>query len=294
MRNKHTMPQARQDRPLEDVQWDVPPQALERWTPNLMAAAAPTESTISVLDPIGMDFWTGEGVTAKRIGAALRSIGADKDVVVNVNSPGGDLFEGMAIYNLLREHKGKVTIKVLGLAASAASIVAMAGDEVQIARAGFLMVHNTWVAAIGNRHDMREIADKLEPFDLAMADIYTARTGLDAKAVMKKMDAETWINGTAAVDEGWADALLPADQIQENKSAKAERAAPFLLDMALSKAGMPRSERRNLLQEFKAGMPRAAGRDGMPGATEEEDGMPGAAPTELMAAFRSFQIPMTQ
>src|SRR6185436_2438068 len=135
------------------------PQALERWAPDLMAAAASEESTISVLDPIGVDPWTGEGVTAKRIAAALRSIGADKDVVVNINSPGGDLFEGMAIYNLLREHQGKVTVKVLGVAASAASIVAMAGDEIQIARAGFLMIHNTWVIAMGNRNDLREIAD---------------------------------------------------------------------------------------------------------------------------------------
>lgn len=286
MRNKHTMPQARQDRPMDGLQWDVPPQALERWTPTLMAAKE-SDASISVLDPIGVDFWTGEGVTAKRIGAALRSIGEEKDVVVNINSPGGDLFEGMTIYNLLREHKGKVTVKVLGLAASAASIIAMAGDEVQIARAGFLMVHNTWVAAIGNRHDMREIADRLEPFDMAMADIYTARTGLDPKAVTKKMDAETWINGTAAVDEGWADALLPADEVDEQKGAKAQRAAPYLIDMALAKAGLPRSERRSLLQEFKASMPRATGRDGTPSATED-DGTPCAA---LLDVFKTFSIP---
>jgi ATP-dependent Clp protease protease subunit len=70
---------------------------------------------------------------------------------------------------------------VLGLAASAASIIAMAGDEIQIARAGFLMVHNTWVMAMGNRHDLRDIADMLEPFDLVMADIYAARTGMDPR-----------------------------------------------------------------------------------------------------------------
>ena len=166
----------------------------------------------------------------------------------------------------------------------------MAGDEIQIARAGFFMIHNTWIVAVGNRHDMRDIADQLEPFDFAMADIYAARTGIEQKAVQKKMDAETWINGSAAVDEGWADSLLPADQVQENKTAKSERAAAYLLDMALAKAGMPRSERRSLLQDYKSGTPRAAGA-GTPRAAEDDT--PRAVVSgevELMTALRSFSI----
>jgi ATP-dependent protease ClpP protease subunit len=287
---KSSMPQARQFERPSGLQWDISPQALERWTPNLMAAAATDEaSTISIFEPIGFDFWTGEGVTAKRISAALRSIGAENAVIVNINSPGGDLFEGLAIYSLLREHKGNVQIKVLGLAASAASIIAMAGDDIQIARAGFFMIHNTWVVALGNRNDLRDVADTLEPFDLAMADIYTARTGLDPKAVQKKMDAETWINGSAAVDEGWADSLLSSDQVKENKSAKAgERAAPYLVDMALAKAGMPRSERRSLLNEYKSGMRGAPG-SGTPRAAEDDT--PCAAVNgELMEAMKSFSV----
>src|SRR5690606_26247503 len=133
------------------------------------------------------------------VAAALRAMGAGP-VTVNVNSPGGDMFEGLAIYNLLREHEGEVTVKVLGLAASAASIIAMAGDTVQIARAGFLMIHNCWVVAQGNRHDLREYAEMMEPFDAAMADIYSARTGLDATEVQKQLDAESWINGSAAIE----------------------------------------------------------------------------------------------
>lgn len=274
--HKRNMPQARSiDRP-NGMQWELSPQALERWTPDLMAADK-ADNTISILDPIGVDMWTGEGVTAKRISAALRSIGASEDVVVNLNSPGGDLFEGMAIYNLLRDHKGKVTVKILGVAASAASIIAMAGDEVLIARAGFLMIHDTWVVAIGNRLDLREIADTLEPFDTAMADIYAARTGGDTKAMQKMMDKETWIGGAAAVEQGFADALLPADEVTNDKSAKASRAAPYLVDMAMAKAGMPRSERRALIQELKAGTPRAT-----------DDGTPGAA--EMVKAMQSFSF----
>ncbi|KLB48562.1 peptidase, partial [Xanthomonas euvesicatoria] len=104
------------------------------------------------------------GVTARRVAGALRAMGKGP-VTVNVNSPGGDMFEGLAIYNLLREHDGEITVKVLGLAASAASIIAMAGDTVQIARAGFLMIHNAWVMAVGNRNDLIEVADTLKPFD---------------------------------------------------------------------------------------------------------------------------------
>lgn len=263
---RRTMPQARQIERPNGLQWEVSPQALERWTPGLMAAEK-SDNTISILDPIGQDPWTGEGVTAKRISAALRAIGADNNVVVNLNSPGGDLFEGMTIYNLLREHKGSVTVKVLGVAASAASIIAMAGDEILIARAAFLMIHDTWVVAVGNRNDLRDIADTLEPFDAAMADIYAARTGLDAKKVGKMMDAETWIGGAAAVEQGFADALLPADEVKDDPKARTDTVAAHLLDLALAKAGLPRSERRSLLKDFKAGTPSAAD-DGMPGAAE--------------------------
>ena len=150
--------------------------ALERWNASVMAAQTP-DNTISVLDVIGEDFWSGGGVTSKRIAAALRAIG-DQDVFVDINSPGGDFFEGVAIYNALRAHPRKVTVRVLGLAASAASIIAMAGDDVQIGKAGFLMVHNAWAVAIGNRHDMAEAAATMEPFDDAMATLYADRAGV--------------------------------------------------------------------------------------------------------------------
>lgn len=263
---KRTMPQARKIERPSGLQWEVSPQALERWTPDLMAADK-SDNTISILDMIGQDPWTGEGVTAKRISAALRSIGPDGDVVVNINSPGGDFFEGLAIYSLLHEHKGHVTVKVLGVAASAASVVAMAGDEILIARSAFLMIHDVWAVAIGNRNDFRDMADTLEPFDAAMADIYAARSGLDAKKVGKMMDAETWIGGASAVEQGFADGLLQADEVKKDANAKTDRVAAYLLDMALAKAGMPRSERRALLKDFKTGTPSAAD-DGMPGAAE--------------------------
>lgn len=251
------LPAAPAGRPCAAVTSNVLPSAFDRWNAGVQAAADESDRTISVYDVIGYDWWTGEGVTAKRVAGALRAMGAGP-VTVNVNSPGGDMFEGLAIYNLLREHQGEVTVKVLGLAASAASIIAMAGDTVQIARAGFLMIHNCWVVAQGNRHDLREYAEMMEPFDAAMADIYSARTGLDAAEVQKQLDAESWINGSAAIEQGYADELLPSDQVGQ-VDAKASASAVRRIEAAIRAAGLPRSEAQRLIHDFKSSLSDSAG-----------------------------------
>lgn len=242
------------------VRTEITSKALSHWNPAVSAADnGQSEGSISILDPIGAD-WYGDGVTAKRIAGALRAIG-ENDVVVNINSPGGDYFEGLAIYNLLREHKAKVTVKILGIAASAASVIAMAGDDIQIARAGFLMIHNTWVVAGGDRHALREVAQWLEPFDQAAVDVYAARTGLEEKSLAAMLDRETWIAGTSAVDQGFADSLLDTDELDtsaQNSAAGRNVVAQHKIDALLAKAGAPRSERRELIAALKGGMPGAA------------------------------------
>ncbi|MEN4716873.1 head maturation protease, ClpP-related [Pantoea agglomerans] len=260
-----SLPAAPEGRPFARENRDLPSSAMERWNGGIKAAKS-DENSISVFDVIGAD-WYSDGVTASRIAAALRSIGG-ADVTVNINSPGGDMFEGLAIYNLLREYKGKVTVKVLGLAASAASIIAMAGDEVQIGRGAFLMIHNCWVYAMGNRHDLQQIAADMVPFDKAMNDIYGARTGLDADTIDAMMNAETYIGGSDAVEKGFADRLLGADEIADGDDSPA--AALRKLDATLAKTDMPRSERRKLLKALTGGKPGAAADpEGMPGATDE-------------------------
>ena len=251
------LPAAPAGRPCAAVTSNVLPSAFDRWNAGVQAAADESDRTISVYDVIGYDWWTGEGVTAKRVAGALRAMGAGP-VTVNVNSPGGDMFEGLAIYNLLREHEGEVTVKVIGLAASAASIIAMAGDTVQIARAGFLMIHNCWVMAQGNRHDLREFAEMMEPFDAAMADIYVARTGLDTEEVTRQMDGETWINGSSAIEQGYADDLLPSDQVGQ-VDAKASASAVRRIEAAIRAAGLPRSEAQRLIHDFKSSLSDSAG-----------------------------------
>lgn len=256
------LPAAPEGRPCAKVTSELSPAALDRWDGGIKAANS-TDNTISIFDVIGSDYW-GEGVTANRIAGALRSMNGE-DVTVSINSPGGDMFEGLAIYNQLREYSGKVTVKVLGIAASAASIIAMAGDEVQIGRGAFLMIHNCWVVVVGNRLDLARAAQDMEPFDRAMQDIYSARSGLDAETVSGMMDNETYIGGNDAVEKGLADRLLSADEISDGDESPA--ATLRKLDALLAKANTPRSERRKLLKSVSASTP---------GATDDHQGKPSA------------------
>lgn len=260
---------------------EMAPSALDRWNSGVKAASE-DDNTISILDPIGED-WYGNGVTSKRVSAALRAIGK-KDVIVSINSPGGDYFEGLAIYNLLRDHPAKVTVKIVGIAASAASVIAMAADEVQIARAGFIMIHNTWVVGAGDRHALRDIADWLEPFDMTAIDIYAARTGLDEKDIAGMLDRETWIGGADAVDKGFADSLLSADEIESRAAQSLDerpKAAAHKLDTLLARLNVPRSERRELIQALKGGMPGAT-------ATGMQDAAVISEVSNLLASLKSI------
>ena len=258
------------------------PSILDKWAADAagIRAVEKGDNVITMFDVIGEDWWTGGGVTAKSVTAQLRAIG-DRPVEVQINSPGGDMFEGLAIYNVLREHPQDITIKVMGMAASAASIIAMAGDTVEIGAASFLMIHNCWVVAVGNRHDMQETADFLAPFDQAMADVYAARTGKTSAECAKWMDAETYMSGTTAIDRGFADALLAADQTKRDADTKAsdrERTAITALELKLVAGGDTRAQAREHITKIK----------GTPGAAPEAD-TPGAVDdTELAGAIASL------
>jgi ATP-dependent Clp protease protease subunit len=284
--SKRTPAAPRADR-LPGVTCEISETVLAKWNPGLRAAAADEPGTISIFDPVGYDTWSDTGVTANRIAGALRAIGKDKPVDVLINSPGGDVFEGLAIYNLLREHKGEVRVKVIGVAASIASVIAMAGDRVEIARSAFFMIHNSWVVAGGNRHQLREIADTLEPFDRAMADTYAARTGLTDKSVGKLMDAETWINGEDAVADGFADALLDADQVIADDKAKAGFVAVRETERRLRASGLSRAEAKRLVAEIRT-PEREAGNPGERDAADKHSPEVLAAFAELRATARNI------
>lgn len=215
------------------------------------------DNVITMFEIIGEDWWTGEGITAKGVAAQLRAIG-DRPVEVHINSAGGDMFEGIAIYNILREHPQDVTVKVMGMAASAASIIVMAGDQIEIGAASFLMIHDCWTIAVGNKAVMRATADFLEPFDTAVADLYAARSGQsaeDCRAWMTKDQGEgTWLSGSQAVEKGFADALMDAAQITDDEGAGVQdREANKVraMELALMAQGKSRSAARAELSEFR-------------------------------------------
>lgn len=281
-----TLPEAKTFQRPQNFQWDAPSDVLAKWAELPKAADGDSENTITMFEVIGEDFWTGGGVTAKRVSAALRSIG-NKDVRVKINSPGGDMFEGIAIFNLLRSHPAKVTVEVLGWAASAASIIAMAGDEIRMGLGTFMMVHNAWGVVVGNRHDMREAATLFDGFDGAIADIYEARTGMKRKDIEKLMDAETFMGPSEAVDKGFADAVDDGIQVPssgDTKNMDRGLMARRQTEAALARAGFSRDKRSELLTELGAS---AAPRDASRHSAARDAGIDAAALQRLIETIRT-------
>lgn len=197
---------------------------------NLKADAGKTP-VLSIFDDIG-----AYGVSAKNFLNDLRSV-TGAEVAVEINSPGGDFFAGLAIYNGLRASGKKITVKVLGLAASAASLVAMAGDIIEMAENSFLMVHKTLAGMCANADDMRETAELLDKFDAGLVSIYAKRTGKSAEEITALLAEETWMTAQEAVDAGFATSVTAAlavkasyseDRLPENVrlAFKAQEPAP--------------------------------------------------------------------
>ncbi|WP_175809405.1 head maturation protease, ClpP-related [Burkholderia cenocepacia] len=250
------------------------PDVLARWQPAIRAAAGDDVGGITIDGPIG-ETWDGAGVTANRIAAALRSIGAGVPVVVNLNSPGGDFFEGVAIYNLLRQHDAEVTVNVMGLAASAASVIAMAGDKILMGDGAFLMIHNAWSVAVGNRHDFITAAETLAPFDDAMASLYAKRSGMSKADAAALMDKQTWISADQAIKNGMATGLLDDTATSKGDTKAAEqRRILATVDSALASTGMSRVQRAEVLARMR------------PDATSEPESSGGAA--ELAASLQNL------
>lgn len=169
-------------------------------------AGAKNAAEILIYEDVG-DGWFG-GVTAKGFAEQLRDLGDVSQIDVRINSYGGEVFAGLAIYNQLQSHKASITAYVDGIAASIASVIAMAGDEIHIAEAGFLMVHDAWGVTIGNAADVREFADRLDAISGAIADVYVARTGKTLAQVREWMAGETWFNSSDSIKNGFATKIV--------------------------------------------------------------------------------------
>jgi len=166
-------------------------------------ARGKAEAEIYIYEDIGSGFFT-DGVTAKGFADDLKALGKIETINLRINSAGGDVFDGLAIYNLLSAHDARVIAHVDGISASIASVITMSGDEIRIAENGFIMIHDAWSVASGNARELREMADKLEMVSASIADVYVARTGAKIDQVRAWMDAETWFSAEDAVKNGFA------------------------------------------------------------------------------------------
>ncbi len=178
------------------------------------AATEPTR--VDVYDDIGGGGWFSYGISAQDFVDQLAGI--DGDLEVHINSSGGDVFDGIAMFNALAGRKGKVTTVVDGLAASIASILAQAGQTRVIAPGAMLMIHDVWSMCVGNAGDMREYADLLDQLSDNLATIYAARGGT-AEQWRGAMRAETWYTAQGAVDAGLADELAQRPASPEDVAA---------------------------------------------------------------------------
>ncbi len=156
---------------------------------------------------IGMD-WFGDGVTAKQFAEDLKKLGKVQTIDLRINSDGGVVTDARAMYNLLVEHPAKVISHIDGIAASAASFVAMAGAEIEIAEGGFVMIHNARGVTVGEAEDHERTAAVLRQVNQTIVDTYVARTKQDQKKIKQWMADETWFTGKEAVQNGFADRIV--------------------------------------------------------------------------------------
>lgn len=243
---------------------DAPSAALDEWTERVHAAATPDDTVINIYEPIGED-WFGDGFSTNKLNGILRNIGP-RDITVNINSPGGNVFDGLAMYDQLREHPAKVTVRVRGIAASAASVIAMAGDEIQIATGSMMMVHKAWGVIIGNADDYQEAVTVFGQIDRSLASVYASRTGMTDDKIMAMLAGPnrrsdgTWLTAAEAVEMKFADAEFkdeadPAASLPtENRDAIVARRR---IETAMAKAGLSRKERADTFAKM-TGQPEQA------------------------------------
>jgi len=171
--------------------------------------AASAEPELYLYGQIGKDFF-GEGISADQVVKDLNALGKKKQITVRIDSPGGAVFEGTNIYNALVRNPAKIHIEIDALAASIASIIAMAGDRIRIADNAMMMIHEPAGVVIGTAKDMRDLANLLDKTRGNLIGIYAKRTGLDNEKVSSLMQAESWFNATEALQAGFVTDILPA------------------------------------------------------------------------------------
>jgi len=171
-------------------------------------AEQPGDGVLDIEGPIATDVFWGDEVSSRKFRTALAGM---RNVTVHINSPGGDVMAGAEIYSALREHSmnglGRVTVIITALAASAASVVAMAGDEILISPVAYMMIHNPWSIAMGDAKEMRKAAKTLDEITEGLITAYQRRTGKTRDQLKRMLENETWMSAQTCVDEGFADGI---------------------------------------------------------------------------------------
>lgn len=206
------------------------------------------EPAVLVLNgEISDETWFGDEVTPKLFRADLDK--CQGDISVWINSPGGDVFAAAQIYNMLMDYPHNVTVKINGLAASAASVIAMAGTEVQMSPVAMMMIHNPMTVAIGDSAEMQKASAMLDEVKESIMNAYEIKTGLSRTKISHLMDAESWFNAKKAVELGFADKILFSDDAEEAGEDKSLEAVMF------SRKAVTNSLLKKLMPEKKNGTP---------------------------------------
>ena len=169
-----------------------------------------SETELIFNGPISDETWWGDEITPAMFRDELSKVSGN--LTVWLNSPGGDVFAASQIYSMLKNHKGKVTVKIDGIAASAASVVAMSGDETLIAPTAMMMIHDPSTMAFGNKEDMKKAISLLDEVKESIINAYEDKTHLSRDKIAKMMSDETWLNAKKAHEMGFADGILFADK----------------------------------------------------------------------------------
>lgn len=157
--------------------------------------------------------WWGDEVTPKQFKEDLDALGDITELRIYINSGGGDVFAGQAIHSMLKRHSATKIVYIDGLAASIASVIAMAGDKIIMPTNAMMMIHKCWTIALGNAEEMRKIADDLDKIDESIIAAYVGKTGLDETDIIELMEDETWMTAQDAIDYGFADEIEESKQI---------------------------------------------------------------------------------
>lgn len=203
---------------------------------------------ITIYGDIGESWW-GDSISANDIKTALKEATTD-EITIRLNSPGGDVFDGIAIYNQLKNHDAKVKIYVDGLAASAASIIAMAADELIMNTGSMMMIHEASTYTWGTKTDIRKTLNALEGIDKSIADIYMTRYQGERTEIETMIQNETWFTSSEAVEIGLADNILEIDDNEEDIDAEEFKNSILMKFRNKNKTPIVASN-KNILNKFK-------------------------------------------